>query len=223
MREIKYRGQRCKDGKWVYGSYVESNESWAGHKPHKSWILPSPMTNGGWFSVRGAYPVKEETIGQFTGLKDINGKEIYEGDIVSIFDPNDDYQGYGTVEYLEEYGVWYVCGEGSCSNNGLFDIYHEQECYYKVVGNIHDKEQKMNSDFAYCMGRIKVKIVGEETIVQEACPKRMSCKRHISVLHDAHFIVKDLPPKSDYLCWVNSQECAKRDYILYLKDDEKSE
>lgn len=78
----------------------------------------------------------------------------------------------------------------------------------------------MNIDFAYCMGKVKVKIVGTETIVERACMKRKTCKRHIPVWTDNHFSNSDIPPKGDYLCWVNAQECAKRDYVLYLKDNE---
>lgn len=74
----------------------------------------------------------------------------------------------------------------------------------------------MNIDFAYCKG----KIYHQGVMELEGCPMRKTCKRYLEVLHDNHFAVPSIPPKNDYLCWVQAHECAKRDYVLYLKDDE---
>lgn len=117
-REIKFRGKRIDNGEWVYGDLLQPTE------------ICDIYEIANCESIDGMrYEVIPETIGQFTGLYDKNGKEIWENDIVEI-----------TREGIYEKGI--IIFKNGCffikSKENLLALYNCELNNYKVkvIGNI---------------------------------------------------------------------------------------
>lgn len=133
MREIKFKAKRVEGGVWVYGYYCEL----AGRK----YIIPdySQFRDIHDADLEDSFTeIIPETICQFTGLKDKNGVEIYEGDIV-------EFVTFFTKDTVVEH-VW--IDEHACLHP-FFDLFYidgeqgagmEDETI-KVLGNIHDNPE----------------------------------------------------------------------------------
>lgn len=138
MREILFRGKRADNGEWVEGTGINTQYDVRGEKHTyigvltRSQIYPSPMQTITW------YEVIPETVGQYTGLTDKNGKEIFEGDIVIDKYSKEKFGFVGVVIYnpkLTQFQIYsdkqpdYVVNLGSRVNS------------IKVLGNIHDNPE----------------------------------------------------------------------------------
>lgn len=148
MREIKFRGKRISDGKWIYGFYAkwdgdETNEDGYAHTIFGSdWETMAQGELMDDFSL-----VDPRTVGEFTGIKDKNKVEIYEGDILSWPDFYRQ-ERRGLVTWCEQSGGWmidreWLCAEGNKKSwdflgTGGFNRRSE------VIGNIHENPELLN-------------------------------------------------------------------------------
>lgn len=130
MREYKFRGKRKDNSEWVYGCLLTIKEETyiAATKEKSKGYHKNLVTYDG--HTFGIYKVIPETVGQYTGLKDKNGKEIYEGDILL-------YQGVDDLKPFY-YEVQQRCGNWMACNELYFDLKDTDFIRIEIIGNIHE-------------------------------------------------------------------------------------
>ena len=132
IREVIFRGKRADSGEWVEGDLLQTKYH-SGHIEYQ--IMPQTP-------VSSAYPVLSETVGQYTGLTDRNGKKIFEGDICRFKRFNDIHVGeivfnVTTASFVMRYqSIVGAYGE-KATQKMLLSVCDDIE----VIGNIHDNPE----------------------------------------------------------------------------------
>jgi uncharacterized phage protein (TIGR01671 family) len=133
MREILFRGKRTDNGEWIEGYFFKKiNAFTEDGLPIKHYISDLPPFGA---------EIIPETVGQYTGLTDKNGKKIFEGDIVIC---GQEINGNWIDRHVE---IGYVE-----MKHGAFGLHRKQGYYrpfkdwledyeYEVIGNIHDNPE----------------------------------------------------------------------------------
>ena len=120
MREILFRGKRKDTGAWVFGDLV-----------HSQYKIGDTCV-GQYGNTVGIHQVNPETVGQFTGLTDKNGKKIFEGDVCKV--------GNLIYKVVLEYSAWWfkiLSNKVYCCP--AFNSHCGDLC--EVIGNIHDNPE----------------------------------------------------------------------------------
>lgn len=122
MREFKFRGIRLDNGEWIYGDLNQYNGN----------ISIGPPDIDDWVEV------DPDTIGQYTGLKDKDGREIFEGDIIK------ESTGTCLVVWVQPLASFALRRDG-----WMYDHYFQEGVFsddVEVIGNIHDNPELMKGD-----------------------------------------------------------------------------
>lgn len=137
-RPIKFRGKTTANGHWVYGSLIDYGDNTFSIRNRKSqpWVQP-------------------DSIGQFTGLLDRNGKEIYEGDIITV-------NGRYPRVVLWDMVSWALmpCEHYHDKHFWVMNLQHPENDWWEkfademeIIGNIYDNPELMGNEQSKKIGQ----------------------------------------------------------------------
>lgn len=147
MRDILFRGKRTDNGEWAEGYLYEHEPALVGIVSEND--VPEPSK---WFIVRTAFAdwnmprraefieVDPSTVCQYTGLKDKNGKRIFEGDIIKRF-----WLG-SEIIYCVRYDGENAHFIGKALNKSGFSTFDGDGKMFEVIGNVHDNPELLKEE-----------------------------------------------------------------------------
>ena len=136
MRKILFRGKTIDEDCFVYGGYSKNCET------GKTYIVCMGEDNIS--AIAYHKEVVPETVGQYTGLNDKNGKKIFEGDIVEFI--NKYTQQKGRAEIVFEAFKWKYSGCYYGGNPIVWLCIDDTSVEFEVIGNIHDNSELLEAD-----------------------------------------------------------------------------
>ncbi len=144
-REIKFRGWNKKNGTWLYGFYLQNRG--------EHFVCPDELATG---KVFEDYEVDLESVGQFTGLCDKNGKEMYEGDILyseaedgsnakSLIGWNEDMTCFGIMDEYA-YRAQLKGYNFPAFDNQVMDNFRRHCVRFEIIGNIYENPELLKQE-----------------------------------------------------------------------------
>ena len=139
MREILFRGKRLQGGDWVEGYFFKSDINKRARESGKATLIFTPDCDT-FITVpecHNSFMVVSDTVGQYTGLKDKNGKRIFEGDVAKVLQGKDKDIAYVGFEN----GAFMLYPKtGNIYERTLWESWYN-DWDVEVIGNITDNPE----------------------------------------------------------------------------------